>query len=58
MMRNIYKDPNDDIYFKYHHSAGDTMNILNPDELDSNVFAISSMMYIIADYPDRLPKAK
>jgi carboxypeptidase Q len=57
MMRNIYNDPNDDIYFKYHHSAGDTMNILNPDELDSNVFAISSMMYIIADYPERLPKA-
>lgn len=56
-MRNIYNDPNDDIYFKYHHSAGDTMNILNPDELDSNVFAISSMMYIIADYPERLPKA-
>lgn len=56
LMRNIYKDPNDDYYFKYHHSAGDTMNILNPDEMDSNVFAISSMMYIIADNPERLPK--
>ncbi|CAD8064304.1 unnamed protein product [Paramecium sonneborni] len=56
LMRNIYHDPNDDIYFRYHHSAGDTMNILDPDQLDSNVFAISSMMYIIADNPERLPK--
>ena len=55
-MRNIYKDPNDDYYFRYHHSAGDTMNILDPDQMDSNVFAISSMMYIIADNPERLPK--
>jgi hypothetical protein len=24
--------------------------------MDSNVFAISSMLYILADYPERLPK--
>lgn len=55
-MRNLVNESQDDkYYFTYHHSAGDSMNVLNPDDMDQNVVAIASLFYIIADLPGRLP---
>jgi len=48
--RNI--DLNDEThtyYFTFHHSAGDSMDIMSPEMMDKNVIAIASMMYIVAD---------
>jgi len=57
MMAPIIQDTSDHkFYFTYHHSAGDSMNILNPKEMDRNVLLIASMMYLIADLPTPLPK--
>jgi len=57
VMRNLIKDtPDSEYYFTYHHSAGDSMNVLNPDDMDRNVAAIASLFYIIADVPWRLPR--
>lgn len=48
--RNIIKDtPDHEYYFSYHHTAGDSMSIMNPDDMDSNVVGIASFLYIIAD---------
>lgn len=50
MIRNLPKDTEDEqFYFRYHHSAGDTMSIMDPDEMDSNVLGIASLLYILAD---------
>lgn len=38
-----------DRYFRYHHTAGDSMEIMDPDEMDSNVVGIAVFLYIIAD---------
>lgn len=49
-MNNIVKDTEDhQFYFKYHHSAGDSMSMMDPDDMDSNVVGIAGMLYIIAD---------
>jgi carboxypeptidase Q len=49
-MTNLIKDnENHDNYYTYHHSAGDTMSIMNADDLDSNVVGIAAMFYILAD---------
>jgi carboxypeptidase Q len=49
-MRNLIRDlPNDAYYFTFHHSAGDSMDIMNPDWMDDNLVMIASMMYIVAD---------
>ena len=49
-MRNLVTDtPTDDHYFTYHHSAGDTMTIMNADDMDDNVFLIAGFFYVIAD---------
>lgn len=45
-----------DNYFAYHHSAGDTIDVLDPDDMDSNVKAIASLLYIIADLDERFPR--
>ena len=48
--KNLIKDTEDhDFYFRYHHTAGDSMTIMNPDEMDSNVVGIAAFLYIIAD---------
>ena len=48
--KNSIKDTDDhSFYFRYHHTAGDTISIMNPDEMDSNVVGIASFLYIIAD---------
>lgn len=50
MLRNLPKDTSDsEFYFRYHHSAGDSMSIMDPDEMDSNVLGIAGMLYILAD---------
>jgi carboxypeptidase Q len=57
VMRNLIKDtPDSEYYFTYHHSSGDSMNVLNPDDMDRNVAAIASMFYLIAEVPWRLPR--
>ena len=56
MINLIQDNPTHDFYFTYHHSAGDTMEVMNPDEMDDNVVAIASMLYIIADSNERLPR--
>jgi carboxypeptidase Q len=56
VMRNLIRDtPDESYYFTYHHSAGDSMNVLDPDDMDSNVAAIASLFYIVGDLPVRLP---
>ena len=57
VMRNLIRDtPDSEYYFTYHHSAGDSMNVLDPDHMDRNVAGIASMFYLIAEVPWRLPK--
>jgi carboxypeptidase Q len=57
MVTNLIKDtPDQSYYFTYHHSAGDSVSILRPDDMDRNVVGIASLFYVLADYPDRLPK--
>lgn len=56
-MRNLIADnKSNDFYFRYHHSAGDSMSMMNADDLDDNVVAIASMIYLIAENEETLPK--
>lgn len=51
MMANVVEDSSDHrYYFSYHHSAGDSMSMMNPEDMDSNVVGIASMFYILGDY--------
>lgn len=58
-MVNLVTDDDDNkfhkFYFTYHHSAGDSMTIMNADDLDSNVLGIASMFYILADLENSIP---
>ena len=36
-------------YFSYHHSAGDSMTIMDADLLDGNVAGLACMFFILAD---------
>lgn len=57
MIRNIVQDNADnDYYFTFHHSAGDTMTIMDADQLDENVVAIASVFYLLADADERIPR--
>ena len=50
IFNNMIKDtPEHAFYFKYHHTAGDSMTMMNADDLDSNVVGIATFLYIIAD---------
>lgn len=50
IMANIVEDtPDHKYYFTYHHTGGDSMLVMNPDEMDSNVIGIASLFYILAD---------
>ena len=42
-------------YFWYHHSAKDTVDKLDADELAECVAAVAVMAYVVADMPQRLP---
>lgn len=47
---NIIRDtPDHSYYFRYHHSAGDSMSMMNSTEMDSNVVGIAAFLFIIAD---------
>lgn len=49
-MINLIEDtPDHEYYFTYHHSAGDTMSIMDPDLLDGNVVGVAAMFFILAD---------
>ncbi|MEO5580251.1 MAG: M20/M25/M40 family metallo-hydrolase [Gemmatimonadaceae bacterium] len=43
-------------YFWYHHSAGDTIDKLNPREVAECVALMAVMAYVIADMPGTLPR--
>jgi carboxypeptidase Q len=45
----IQDTPDHEFYFRYHHSAGDSMLMMNADDLDSNVVGIAAFLFIIAD---------
>lgn len=45
-----------DFYFQFHHSAGDSITVMNPDEMDSNVVGIAAMFYILADLEQTIPR--
>ena len=50
MMANVVEDtPDGHFYFSYHHTAGDSMTIMNPDDMDSNVLGMAALFYILAD---------
>jgi len=45
-----------DFYFTYHHSAGDSMYMMSPSDMDDNVVAIASLFYLIANADTTLPR--
>ena len=56
-MINLIKDtPDHSYYFAYHHSAGDSMTMMNADQLDGNVLGVAAMFYILADLNNSIPK--
>ena len=56
VLSNMIKDTeSNDFYFTYHHTAGDSMLMMNADDLDDNVVAIASLMYLIADINEAIP---
>jgi carboxypeptidase Q len=56
-MRNLVSDnKTNDFYFTYHHSAGDSMTMMNADDMDDNVVAIASMFFLLADADETLPR--
>jgi len=58
-MANVIQDnKSHDFYFSYHHSAGDSMTMMNPDDMDSNVVGIAAMFYILADLDATIPRGQ
>ncbi len=43
-------------YFWYHHTAADTLDKLDPDEVARCVAALAVMAYVVADLPEPLPR--
>ncbi|CAD8184848.1 unnamed protein product [Paramecium octaurelia] len=56
MNNKIVDNETHDFYFTYHHTAGDSMWMMDADDMDDNVIAIASIMYLIADHDDPIPK--
>ncbi len=46
----------DDRYFWYHHTQGDTLDKLDPEELARCVAVMAVMAYVVADMPEDLPR--
>jgi carboxypeptidase Q len=46
-----------DKYFWYHHTDADTVDKLDPHELNKCIAALAVMAYVIADLPQRLPRS-
>jgi carboxypeptidase Q len=40
-------------YFDYHHTAADTLDKVNPDDLKKAVAAAAVLTYVVADMPER-----
>lgn len=56
-IRNIVDDDTtNEFYFTYHHSGGDSMTMMDPDDMDKNVVGIASLMFLLADAETPLPK--
>jgi len=48
--RNLVNETsNNEYYFTYHHSVGDSVSILNSDMMDQNVAAIAALAYLISN---------
>jgi carboxypeptidase Q len=43
-------------YFDYHHTAADTLDKVDPQELRENAAAMAALGYALADMPERLPR--
>ena len=56
MANAVYDTQDHEFYFTYHHSAGDSMSIMDPDDMDSNVLGIACMFYILADLDTTIPR--
>lgn len=56
MINMIEDTPDHKFYFTYHHSAGDSMTMMDPDLLDGNVLGIACMFFILADLEKSIPK--
>lgn len=60
MINIVDNDPLNDSYdvdyFNYHHSAADTVSILDPTDMDSNVIGIAQVFYYITNLPSKLPR--
>ena len=55
-MINLIEDTEDhEYYFSYHHSAGDSMTIMDADLLDGNVAGLACMFFILADLQNSIP---
>lgn len=46
-----------DEYFWYHHTESDTVDKLDPHELNECIAALAVMAYVVADLPQRLPRS-
>jgi Zn-dependent M28 family amino/carboxypeptidase len=44
------------VYFHYHHTAADTLDKVDPQELRENVAAMAVLAYALADLPQPLPR--
>lgn len=55
MINMIEDTPDHKYYFTYHHSAGDSMTMMNADLLDGNVLGIACMFYVLADLENSIP---
>jgi len=41
-------------YFDYHHTQADTIDKINPDEMNQNVAVLAALLYVLADMPERI----
>jgi apolipoprotein N-acyltransferase len=45
-------------YFDYHHTAADTLDKVNPENLRSEIAVMAVLAYFLAETPDPLPRAR
>lgn len=58
MINLVNNDETQGFSFQFHHSAGDSMTVLNPYVMDSNVVGIASMFFILDDLDQTIPNAQ